>query len=42
MGKCGPDSCGSRQGQFAGSCEHDNEILGEIKIAQYVDELRNF
>ena len=41
MGWCGLGSCGSWEGQLAGSCEHGNEPLGSIKCGDLLDCVRN-
>jgi hypothetical protein len=37
MGRCGLDSCGTRQGQVAGSCEHGNGPSGSVKVREFLD-----
>jgi hypothetical protein len=37
MGGGGVDSCGSREGQVAGCCEHCDEISGFVKRGEYFD-----
>jgi hypothetical protein len=39
-GGCELDSCGSRQGPVAGSCEDGNETLGSIKGGRFLTYLR--
>jgi hypothetical protein len=34
---CGLDSSGSGQGPLVGSCEHDSEFLGSIKVREFLD-----
>jgi hypothetical protein len=37
VGNCGLDSCGSRGGPVAGSCERDNEPWGFVKGGEFLD-----
>jgi hypothetical protein len=34
---CGFNSCGSRWGPVAGSCEHDSKFSGSIKGGEFLD-----
>jgi hypothetical protein len=36
------DSCGSGQGQVAGSCEQGNEPSGSVKYGEFHNYLRNY
>jgi hypothetical protein len=37
LGRFALDTCGSRQGQVAGSCEHGNEPSVSIKRREFLD-----
>jgi hypothetical protein len=36
-GRCGLDASGSGKGPVMGSCEHNNELSGSIKIREFLD-----